>query len=212
MSVIPMTTKSFRPDRTLRMRALVGVLCLSATALWGAVDVRAQDMALPLADQWRLYDNIMSFDRLFEDRAEDGIVVGVLYQSRYRPSARVREDLEQMDEDGVLNLAGRKVRLVPIEFTTARELERRLVETEADVLYIAPLRGAAMQELTALSDEYDVCTLTGVPDYVRLGIAVGLGLRGERPEILVNLGSSRDQGMDLSSQLLRIATVFSESF
>jgi hypothetical protein len=50
-------------------------------------------------------------------------------------------------------------------------------------------------------------TLTGVAEYVRAGIAVGIGVRDDRPEILVNLAAARAAGADFSAQLLLLARV-----
>jgi hypothetical protein len=49
--------------------------------------------------------------------------------------------------------------------------------------------------------------LTGVPDYIYNGISVGIDIKGEKPEILINLKSSKLEGADFSSQLLKISTI-----
>ena len=52
-----------------------------------------------------------------------------------------------------------------------------------------------------------ITTVTGVPDYVRRGVAVGIGMAQNKPKVLINLPSSRSEGSDFDANLLRIATV-----
>ena len=163
-------------------------------------------MDLPIETQWPLYDRILQFDRRFETRADDGIVVGVLYQGRFRPSTLARDELMQFASRTSLQLGGRDVRLVAIEVTTLREVELELVERGVDVVYFTPLRGAPLRELAGLSVEHRMVTLTGVREYMDSGVGIGLGLRGGRPEILVNLSSCQAQGVELSSELLKLVT------
>jgi hypothetical protein len=50
-------------------------------------------------------------------------------------------------------------------------------------------------------------TLTGMPEYVEAGVAIGIGERGGRPLIRVNLDASRAQGASLAAELLAISDV-----
>ena len=50
-------------------------------------------------------------------------------------------------------------------------------------------------------------TAAGVPCYVDQGLAVGIGLQPDKPQILVNLDASKQQSSVFDASLLRIATV-----
>ena len=55
---------------------------------------------------------------------------------------------------------------------------------------------------------YAITTATGVPEFVQRGIAVGIGMKADKkPDILINLPSSRSEGSEFDASLLRIATV-----
>ena len=58
-----------------------------------------------------------------------------------------------------------------------------------------------------VSQDLKLTTLTGVPDYVRRGVAVGIGVEQDKPQILINLGAARAEGSDFDASLLRIAIV-----
>jgi hypothetical protein len=49
--------------------------------------------------------------------------------------------------------------------------------------------------------------VTGVPDYVRRGVAVGIGVVQDKPQVLINLAAARAEGSDFDASLLRIATI-----
>ena len=49
--------------------------------------------------------------------------------------------------------------------------------------------------------------MTGVPEYVDQGVAVGVGIRKDRPLIIVNLEQARAEGSVFSSQLLALARI-----
>jgi hypothetical protein len=181
--------------------------CLSLGLALAPAAAVAQEMAMPLESQWALLDRILAYDRTFDDRASDGLVVGVLYQSRYRPSLAAHDEILGLSRRLSLQLAGRNVRIVSIEVTTPFEVAAQIAEAGVDALYFTPLRAARIEELAAVSIEHRLATLTGVREYVGLGVAIGLDLRGGYPEILVNLAQSRSQGMDLSSELLKLNAI-----
>lgn len=196
------TNRQEKPWRWLLTLALVLCPVFPAGALHG------QEMALPAENQWSLFDRILGFDRNLEERTEDGMVIGVFYQSRYRVSASARGELVQAAQGAsgrILDLE--HVRLVSLEANSEEEMRRRLEEEGVDLLYVTPLRAQEASEIAEVATGLRIPTLTGVPEYMAEGICLGLGLRGGRPEILVNLPVCRSVGMDLNSELLKLATV-----
>jgi iron complex outermembrane receptor protein len=55
-----------------------------------------------------------------------------------------------------------------------------------------------------------IMTLTGVPDYVELGLSVAIGIKGRKPQITINLPAAKAEGINFSSQLLKLAKVIME--
>ena len=77
----------------------------------------------------------------------------------------------------------------------------------ASLLYIAPLRAVDVAALTATASAAGVTTVSGVPQYVSEGVAVGVRLQRDRPRILINLQGARLQGADFAAELLKLADV-----
>ena len=104
-------------------------------------------------------------------------------------------------------IAGVPFRCVPIDWDGSKDIADALKRERIQILYVAPLRSVSIEMLAAAARAGGIHTWTGIPEYVERGLAVGIGLRGERPLVLVNLTAARAEGSDLSSQLLSIARV-----
>jgi len=52
-----------------------------------------------------------------------------------------------------------------------------------------------------------IMSITGLPDQVQKGITMGVGILRDKPKIILNLSSSREEGIDWNPALLKIAAV-----
>jgi len=179
---------------------LAGAMLLAGPA----ARVAAQQMAAPVEVQFSLFYRIIAYDRALAQRNPDTVVVGVLYQPEVRASVLARDEALRQ---AAPSSAGFVSRLVPIALSDSTDVGEVARRAGCDLLYVTPLRAVNIRRIGDAAAEQGILTLTGVPDYVERGIAVGVGLRGERPEILVNLAAARRQGADFSAQLLRLAKV-----
>lgn len=164
-----------------------------------------QDMALPVGTQVPLFLKILSYDKNLPQRGEK-IVLGVLYQKKYRLSNLTKQEVLEVMKD-FETLAGHPIEVVPIALDETTVLSRELDARGVNVLYVAPVRAYDVSAITSLSRSEHLLTLTGVPDYVHQGLSVGLGLRAGRPLILINLEASTREGARFHSQLLRLAQI-----
>jgi len=202
------------PTQRMEIRSLVRlpVLICALVLAWVVTllpgDLRAQEMALPAPTQWSLFDRILGFDRNLDQRIDDGLVIGVVYQGRNRVSSSARSEIVLASQEVPGRILDRgQIRMVSLQATSMNELRRQLEEEEVDLLYITPLRAQDASEITAVASSLRIATLTGVREYMEEGVCLGLGVRGGRPEILVNLEVCRYAGMDLNSELLKLATL-----
>ena len=170
--------------------------------------LRAQEVAVPVEVQVPLLAKVLTFDRKLASRPDEQLVLGVLYQGKYRTSANVaeevREAVRRLPPDVV---GGRRVRSVAIDLDRTPDLGAALAKHQVAVLYVSPLRAADLRHVTSVSRSAGVTTVTGVPTYVETGLAIGIGVKGEHPEIVINLPASRAEGADLNAQLLKLARI-----
>lgn len=174
-------------------------LIASAIALFLAATASAS-MPVPVEVQTELFINIGRLDRNFDP--SKGLTIGIVYQQGYPESVRVKDAMVAAIKQRNLPMV-----CVPLEAGSAQLLRKRLSETDASIIYVAPLRSVDVSDIGQITRERKIRTVTGVPEYVDLGIAVGIGLRNKRPLIIINLGSARAEGSDFSSQLLSLARI-----
>ena len=100
----------------------------------------AQEMAVPVAVQLPLFVKILSFDRNLVAQPSGPIVMGVLYQSKFRASANVADEVRRAA--GRLTVAGNGavLRVIAIDLDETPHLAAMLSRLHLTVLYVSPLR------------------------------------------------------------------------
>lgn len=186
-------------------KKLVGFLCL---ILLAASSASAQEMVVPSAVQYQLFLKILSYDRHLIANMGAELVIGILYQSGFRASHRAMDEFQEaIRTTAQKDFEKVSIRAVPIDLDKVSDLEKALNDKKVSVIYLAPLRAYEINAIAAISRAKKVVTLTGVPEYAEKGIAVGLGMKGESPEIIINLPAAREAGSDFSANLLKLARV-----
>ena len=193
--------------RAARALARIGFLGAAVWVLSGGTALAtAQEMDVPVQIQVSVLSRLLEFDRNFKSHAGEEIVIGIVYQSRFRPSSNAKDQVvEALKSTKLERMAGLPVRYVLIEVHDATRFRRLVTDSGVDLLYITPLRAFAIDSITVFSREAGVLTYTGVSDYVHLGLATGLGLQGGKPKILVNREAAQQEGAEFSSELLKLA-------
>lgn len=164
----------------------------------------AQEMAVPVEVQVPLLLKLLHFERQLQSRAaDDTLVIGIVYQQRFRTSLEVKDAFAAAAQAA----ADRPLRCAPLDLDRQRDLVGALAASRARVLYLCPLRAADLEGITRIAREHRVLTLTGVPEYVGAGVAVGIDSKGQKPLILVSLPAARAAGADFSSRLLSLKMV-----
>ena len=191
-------SSALAPVRRPRWAVAAALLCLGAA-------LPPDDMDVPVARQVPLLTRVLSFDRSLGGPAH--LVIAVVYQDRNRASRHTYDAFVQAVAARSPTVQGRPVRVAPVELGATSSVTGRLRSMGADVAYVAPLRGVDVRALARGAAGEGVLTLTGVRRYVDAGVAVGIGLRDGRPEILLNRRAADAAGADLSARLLQLATI-----
>jgi hypothetical protein len=181
---------------------------LSLGFLVPAAACHAQAMAMPAVTQFPLFAKILSYDRQLTRRANGEIVVGILYQSRFRPSLNAGEMvLSAIQHGSVRTISGIPVRAVLVDISGGEEVAEAIASSGANVLYVTPLRTVDVGDIHTVTKRMHLVSMTGVPEYVGEGIALGIDLRDDQPLILINIRAAMEEGADLSSQVLKVAKI-----
>jgi hypothetical protein len=167
----------------------------------------AQSIAAPVQIHLPLLTKVIEYDRTFRGKINKVVKLGVIYQKSWRPSAAVFDEVLSVTSRAAFTVCGFPVEIVPIDVGGDASVHELLGKHSIDILYLAPVRGVSLEEITSASEEQHFRTITGVPQYVEGGIAIGIDLRNDRPLIVINLTAAKACGADLSAQVLRLARV-----
>jgi hypothetical protein len=167
----------------------------------------AQSIAVPVEMHLPLLTKVIEYDRSFRGKINGVVRLGVAYQKSWRPSAAVFDELVAVTGRGSFAVCGFPVQVIPLDVSGDADVAELLKANSIDLMYVAPLRGVPLKVIVQASEERQFRTITGVPQYVESGVAIGIDLRNDRPLIVINLPAAKASGADLSAQILRLARV-----
>lgn len=190
-------------------RLTIATALLAALLTWGRAgrELRGQESSLPASLQVSLFSRILSFDLDLEDRVPGEVVVGIVFQERYRTSFLVKDKLLALGGTDGMVAGGKPVRFVPIELKGTTSLPEDLQSLGVNHLYLTPLRAVDVGAIARSAAAHGILTLTAVPEYTERGVAVGLGTRAGKPEILIHRGMAEEAGARFSSELLKLVRI-----
>ncbi len=167
-----------------------------------------QEMPVPVEVQFQLFKKILSYDRNLRSRCGDTLAIAIVYQNRFRSSLTTKEEfLRIVDEQPEHRIENLPYICTAFEMGSMQELENFLVKNNIDIVYLTPLRGIDIKQVAHISHTNTVVTLTGIPEYISSGIIVGIDIKGEKPQILINLTSATTAKVDFNSQLLKLSKI-----
>lgn len=197
-----MRSKPNRVRGWMLCMALVALLQLSPR---GAA--LAQAMDLPVETQIPIFLKLLTFDRNLGTRDGSDLVIAIVYQSGYRESQSARRQAETELRKASQLIEGLTITVVAIDLEREPDLGRRLSQEDVAAMYISPLRATDIKAIVKLSRAAQVRSFSGVSRYVSQGVAMGVALRGDLPQIVVNLPAAREEGADYPAQVLKLARV-----
>ncbi|MBI3932740.1 MAG: YfiR family protein [Acidobacteria bacterium] len=163
---------------------------------------------IPAELQVTLIFKILTYDRQLEAKAGKDLVIGIVHDPSDRESAKAADEISST----LFKFAGKTVKKLPIkyfiiEYTRPSELESFIKAKGINMLYVTPGVARSLADIVKIAQANHITTATGVPDYVKRGVAVGVTERQNKPQILINLPASKSEGSEFDASLLRIATV-----
>jgi hypothetical protein len=166
--------------------------------MWAATGFASGLPVVPVNVQLAIFQNVWKLDRNFRQPVK----MAILYQENYRSSIDVKNEV--VSEIGTSEA---RIECAALEVGTPELLTQALNTTDANVIYVAPLRAVDVAAIARISRQRHIRTITGVPEYVESGIGVGIGLRKNRPLIIINLAGARAEGADFTAQLLGLSRI-----
>jgi hypothetical protein len=160
-----------------------------------------------LKTQYILLLKMLTYNKSFLNKSTDKVIIGIVFQNSYRSSADAKDNLINVIDESDLKVENRTVDYILIDLSESGQLENFVINTSVDVLFILPMKGVNLSSITAFSAKYKILTFTSVPAYMNVGISACINVDGEKPVIIINRNSARNEGVDFSSQLLKVSRV-----
>ena len=193
--------RSRRCGRGLLAALFASILCTSAAG--------TEPMSFPPDVQITLLLKILTYDRSFAVKAKSQVMIGVVYVAGDAESVKAKDDiLKTLQLFADRPIKGVPIKAVALEYKDPKSLAETVRSQGINVFYIAPGNANTLTELLRMSHTRGITTATGVPEYVQRGVAIGIGKKADqKPDILINLPSSRQEGSEFDASLLRIANI-----
>jgi hypothetical protein len=178
---------------------ILGALALS-------FDTRADSASVPLGLQVELFAKVAAYDKTLPGRA-DGVarVLVVIRKGLPESASAAAHVLNALSNTP--RIAGLPHEDSSIEFTDAAELATLCRTRSISILYMTPGLADVDEAVAKALVGVPVLSVSASAEGVPNGIVLGFDLVGGKSKLLVNITSCRNQGVGLSADVLKIATV-----
>jgi hypothetical protein len=183
-----------------------GLLLTLPTALLPRSLAAQVVVAVPVPLQMELLVKVASYDKNLPARAAVAARVLILVKSGDPQSSHVAQTAKLALQGKTLNRLA--VETSEVVFSDGPGVAQSIKEKGAAILYAAPgFDPNDMQSVARSLRGVSVLSAGSLARFVETGMVLGFDLVGGKPKLLVHLRRARDQGVDLSSQVLKLAKV-----
>jgi hypothetical protein len=191
-------------------RLLTKLIWLLVILVWPVLSSSQQKletgpMSVPEELQVSIFLKILTYDRSLGERVKDTIRIGVLYFPEDAQSKKNKEAILEslkLNKDKTIN--GIPFNFMEFEFGSDKRLEEMCQEKRINVFYVTSNGSDIIKRISSITQAKKILTITGRVDYVNHGISVGLTVKEEKPQVVINLPSTKAEGSDFSANLLRL--------
>ena len=184
------------------LRINIVVVLLSLAGLSSAI---AQTVKVPLEVQVNVIPKILSLNKSFKLKNGESFNSTIVYSSNQRNSKRIYDGFKKLLGEKEILLNNHPTNFYSIEVNSLEKLREHIRTNNIKMIYITPLRGVNIKDITQLCKEESVLTITAVEEYENNNISVILSLEQSKLNIKINQKSAKGEGADFSSRLLKIA-------
>jgi hypothetical protein len=206
----PLRQSSQQPTEKLRRARRFARLILGSAigaALAGVPRVgSAEDLALPAEVEAQLIAKVANYDRTLVSRAGDKVVIAIVTRASDQDSARAASQLQAaFREIGPISNLMHEEFIVPWKDGAA--LAQACTQRKAAIVFFTPGLDREIDAMVKAVEGLHVLTIAGALAYVKRGVVLGFDLVSGRPKLVINFEMSKRQGLELRSELLRLARV-----
>lgn len=163
---------------------------------------------LPPGKQVVFLARIIAYDANLKERAAGTVNIAILSKHGDMASEQSAESiLAAFTPLGSTTLAGVPVKITKVSFVGREALDKSVRDEKIDTLYVCSGLDGNLGDITSVSRARKVLTIASQAAHLKLGLSLGVFDVDGKNTILVNLESSREEGVAFGPDLLRLATV-----
>lgn len=173
-------------------------------------EVSSQVIIVPLETQLPIIKKIIEFDKNSKYYADQNktFKIGIVFQSGYKLSNGTRFAIQNISEDQKLNyIFGKNIEYIPLDLSNGSDISKMISSANIRVAFITPMRAVALEKVSNALKISKVLSITLVSDYLENDFSVGIDYKGDKPQILMNLTSSKEENADFSPQILKLVKI-----
>lgn len=154
---------------------------------------------------------ILTYDRALDDKAEERLNIGVLYNPDDETSLEDRDRiLKAFEQFRDKTVKGLPIQILPFGLSTFENYFDLPISNPLHVLVITTGNGEKIERVIDLTRQRKILSFSTSPELVKKGVSLGIGLVENKMKIVVNYEATKKEGADLSANLLKICRVIRE--
>jgi len=168
----------------------------------------SQELSVPVNIQMPIIFKILTYTRSSKLSAANPIRIAIFYQKSNRYSLETKNYISEMiEQPEYQKLDSRKIIYSFFSVRDEIEIQNMVNNHKIDIAYILPLKSINLDELVEIFKKEKILCISSVAEYVMDGLPIGIGTKGDKPLIMINLSYATETGIEFNSQLLKIAKV-----
>jgi len=173
-------------------------------------ELSAQTISVPVDIQMSLFGKILTFDKSLDSKIQNNktINICILYQSKNRNSLNLRNEvLENISDKQLDKVIGGKTNILSFDIEDYDSFEKYFKNKSIDIVIITSLKAVKIESIATFCQINKIMSFSLIPEYIDNGISVAIDIKGEKPQIVINLNSAQKEGVNFSSQLLKLSKI-----
>lgn len=195
-----------RPEGTAFQRARRSLLLGLPLLLVPRRSLAEDDVSVPVPLQMELLIKVAGYDKNLSARAASAARVLLLLKAGDVQASHVAQTAKLALQGKTLNHLG--IETSELVWSDGSAVAQTVKEKSVAILYATPgFTPAEMQGIARGLRGVSVLSAGSLPRFVESGVVLGFDLVGGKPKLVVHLRRAREQAVELSSQVLKLAKV-----
>jgi len=156
----------------------------------------------------KLLTKVMAMDKNFNlESGRDNVKIGIIFSGKNRNSVKVKNEVLTLIKKSQLKVKDIEIDFIELNLGSYKSIEDMIKLNELEGIFITPLRGYDINEITRICKKYKVISFTNDIEFTEHGVSITFDIADKKTKILINIDSAEAEGAKFSSNLLKIVEI-----